>query len=155
MTNAPTPIADSASDFCRHGRVIGACPFCAAGEPPAPAVGAEDVARVIDPRAFENWQSLFDYSVNADGNEDAARRCADHFHKAVVDDAMSKARDILALFSGANSKSDGGVESRHAFDREAGTRDRCNHDPARAGVAPGPSDIQVDVSTALSNGDCR
>lgn len=54
----PTPIADSASDFCRHGRVIGACPFCAAGEPPAPAVGADDVIDILVDEKLASRASL-------------------------------------------------------------------------------------------------
>lgn len=54
----------------------------------------ERVARIIDPRAFENWQGLYDYCK--DNDEEFRRRCADYFHKADCDEARTKARAILA-----------------------------------------------------------
>ena len=72
--------------------------------PPAPAVGAEDVARLIDPMAFKSWHGLYDYCIR-DGADDAfARRCADSTHKADCDAALAKADAILSLLSGQGAQ---------------------------------------------------
>lgn len=72
--------------------------------PPAPAVGAEDVARLIDPMAFKSWHGLYDYCIR-DGDDDAfARRCADSTHKADCDAALAKADAILSLLSGQGER---------------------------------------------------
>ena len=72
--------------------------------PPAPAVGAEDVARLIDPMAFKSWHGLYDYCIR-DGADDAfARRCADSTHKANCDAALAKADAILSLLSGQGER---------------------------------------------------
>lgn len=55
----------------------------------------ERVARIIDPHSFQAWQGLYDYS-RKEGDEGLAKRCADHFHKAGCDEALAKARAILA-----------------------------------------------------------
>jgi hypothetical protein len=86
----------------------------------------------------------------------------------LMDSAIEQARVVRMQdmgFTGTNTKSDGSVEGHAATmavtqperpvgdnDTEA-SADRCvGH---TAGIKPGPLDIQVDVATALSNGDSR
>lgn len=66
---------------------------------PAPAVSGdvrEIIAMIIDPRAFTGWQGQYDNALK-NNDADFAQRCADHYYKAAIDDAMVKADAILAL----------------------------------------------------------
>jgi hypothetical protein len=66
---------------------------------PAPAVSGdvrEIIAMIIDPRAFTGWQGQCDNALK-NNDADFAQRCADHYYKVAIDDAMIKAGAILAL----------------------------------------------------------
>lgn len=61
----------------------------------------EEIARIINPDAFELWQAQFDYSSKSEGVE-FARRCADYYHQKDCDEARLKADAILSLHPGSD-----------------------------------------------------
>ncbi len=56
----------------------------------------EWMARIIDPAAFRNWNSLFDYCVDKGEEPIEAERCADHFYAGPRQAAYEKADQIIA-----------------------------------------------------------
>jgi hypothetical protein len=56
----------------------------------------EEVAGIIDPRAFQSWQGLYDYCLKDGENADFAKRCADAFHGEAINEALAKADIIFA-----------------------------------------------------------
>lgn len=67
---------------------------------PSPEMGeisAEQIAKIVDPIAFKQWQSLHDHCVAAGDDAEEARKTADWAHKATCDVALEKADQILKL----------------------------------------------------------
>ena len=67
---------------------------------PSPEMGEisrEEIAKIVDPTAFKQWQSLHDHCVAAGDDADEARETADWAHKATCDVALEKADQILKL----------------------------------------------------------
>ena len=56
----------------------------------------ERMARIIDPTAFKAWQSSYDYNLAQGETDEGARGYADWSQKAACDEALAKAREILA-----------------------------------------------------------
>lgn len=67
----------------------------ALGQQPAP-ISREEIARLVDPLAFKDWQSLHDRCSKNGDDPDEARETADWAHKAACDTARTKADSILA-----------------------------------------------------------
>jgi hypothetical protein len=67
---------------------------------PAPAFPREEVAKIIDPRPFRGWQSMYDYCLRQGDDEATARSYADQVEKPDCDKAFEKADAIAALLQG-------------------------------------------------------
>lgn len=65
-------------------------------EPPSP-VTAEQVAQIIDPNAFVQWEAMRRYCIGQGDSDMEARDTADHFHAKSVSEATALATQILAL----------------------------------------------------------
>lgn len=65
---------------------------------PEPDAAREKIARIIDGRAFDNWQGQYDYAIK-DNPAEFAQRCADAYYKEAKDMALEKAEAILAALS--------------------------------------------------------
>ena len=65
--------------------------------PATPLPDREAIARIVDPSAFEGWQSLYDASIKDGRAIDYATRCADRFYRLQKDEAFEIADAILAL----------------------------------------------------------
>ena len=61
--------------------------------------GREEIARIIDPWPFENWQMLYDYGISRGESDAEARRAPDTFHGEQCEAALAKADAILAPLS--------------------------------------------------------
>lgn len=56
----------------------------------------EWMARIIDPAAFRDWNSLFDYCIDQGDEPIKAERCADQFYAGPRQVAYEKADRIIA-----------------------------------------------------------
>jgi hypothetical protein len=59
----------------------------------------EEIARIVDPDAFEGWQSLFDSCLKDGMSAETAARCADKFYRTSREEAIEAADAILALLA--------------------------------------------------------
>ncbi|MEU7656810.1 hypothetical protein AB0C41_32845 [Micromonospora taraxaci] len=65
---------------------------------PEPDAVRDKIARIIDGRAFDNWQGQYDYAIK-DNPAEFAQRCADAYYKEAKDTALEKADAVLAALS--------------------------------------------------------
>ena len=57
------------------------------------------VARIIDPRAFREWDSLYSLGLFLGDDDQEARRCADRCHGPDCNSALDKADAILSFIA--------------------------------------------------------
>ena len=105
---------------------------------PSPEMGEisrEEIARIIDPIAFKQWQSLHDHCVAVGDDAEEARETADWAHKATCDVALEKADQILKLKENGLSREELGGSAR-ASRGAAGPSDCAEGDAPRSDGEP-------------------
>ncbi|RYG88644.1 MAG: hypothetical protein EON59_03855 [Alphaproteobacteria bacterium] len=90
----------------------------------------EDIARIIDPHGFRQWQSLYEYCIGQKDPETEARGTADWAHGQQKAEALAKADAIIARFESTIREqcakvAEGKLYNPPADDFDASWNDAC------------------------------